>query len=280
MIVVLLALNFLLMIFMPLGLGHQLQKRLRPGWGLFGMGAATFVVSQVGHLPFNWLLGRVGILPDGVSTTARLVTTAVILGLSAGLFEESARYLTYRFWAKEARSWGQGLMLGAGHGGIEAMLLGLLGLLNFAVLLLADRGLFALPQAQMPLVHEQAALLLATPWYMALLGAVERLWAICFHLAASLLVMQVFVRRQWVWLPLAIGWHTLLNATAVFVSQSWGAVATEVALGVLAAMSVWIIFRLRTAVVPLTPDVPPPVDPVLLQPKPLDKDVLDESRFS
>ena len=62
---------------------------------------------------------------------------AVFLGLSAGVFEETARYLTYRFWAKDARSWSRGLMLGAGHGGSEAILVGALAAVNFVALLAA-----------------------------------------------------------------------------------------------------------------------------------------------
>lgn len=243
LVIGLLYLNFLLMLALPLLLARLLHLRFRPGWGLFGIGAATFVLSQVGHLPFNWVAQRTGWLPDSVETTGNLVITAVFFGLSAGVFEETARYLAYRFWAKDARTWKQGMMMGAGHGGIEAMLLGLLGLINTSILLGMRNGVMLeiVPVEQMALVEQQIAAIFGLPWYMTLLGVVERIFAICFHLSASLLVMQVFVRRQHRWLWLAVGWHTLLDATAVFAVVKWGALAAEGIIGVLAVISVGII---------------------------------------
>jgi len=247
MITVLLLLNFLLMITFPILLARWIQQRYRPGWAFWGMGAATFVLSQVGHIPFNLVVQRAGWLPEDLDAWGSLVITAVFLGLSAGIFEEGARYFTYRFWAKEARVWKKGLMLGAGHGGIEAILVGLLGLVNFGVLLAIRNGamLDVIPAEQLPLVEQQIEAMFGLPWYLTLLGAVERVFAICFHLSASLLVMQVFVRGQIRWLWAAIGWHTLINALAVITVTRWGAVAAEVSTGLIAIFSIFIILRLR-----------------------------------
>jgi uncharacterized membrane protein YhfC len=126
---VLRGLNAGLMIGLGLALGAWLAKRRKVPWGLFGIGAATFVASQVGHIPFNSLiLSRVldGLGWADMTSTGSLIGASALLGLSAGIFEEGARYLMYRFWAKKARSWDEALMIGAGHGGVEAILLGLL----------------------------------------------------------------------------------------------------------------------------------------------------------
>ena len=73
-----------------------------------------------------------------------MAVVAVFYGLSAGLFEEIARYLTYRFWLKDSQNWKSGLMFGAGHGGIEAMILGALALLSLIqAYVLRDADLFA-----------------------------------------------------------------------------------------------------------------------------------------
>ncbi len=51
------ALNTFLMIGLGLGLGLLLHHRFDLPWGLYGVGALTFILSQVGHIPFNsWLL--------------------------------------------------------------------------------------------------------------------------------------------------------------------------------------------------------------------------------
>jgi uncharacterized membrane protein YhfC len=217
----------------------------------------TFVVSQIGHIPFNGLiLQRWQLVPTDTAVFTNLLIYALFLGLSAGIFEEGARYLTYRFWAKDARSWGKGLMLGAGHGGIEAILLGLTGIINVGALVLIRQGMFvdAIPPDQMPLVQEQITAVFSTPLPAIMLGAMERLFALCAHLAMSLLVMQVFVRGQLRWLLASILWHTLLNASAVIAVTTWNAYVTEAIIGLFALLSIGIIFWLRT---------PEPVEPEL-----------------
>lgn len=248
MIYLVFALNFSLMIAMPILLGRFLAQRRGVSWRLFAIGAVTFVLSQMLHIPFNWLiLQKWQLLPTDTAVPTNLIPLSLFLGLSAGLFEEGARYLTYRFWAKEARSWGKGLMLGAGHGGVEAILLGLLGAINVGALALLQRGMFlsVIPPEQLPLLQEQITAVFATPMPMILLGAAERLFALCVHLALSLLVMQVLVRKQLRWLWLAILWHALLDATAVFAATTWSPVITEALIGVFALLSVGLIFWLR-----------------------------------
>lgn len=240
------SLNVLLMVALPLVLGALIARRLQTGWALFGIGAATFVGSQLFHLPFNWLVGSYGYLPDPEASQRNLLIVAAFAGLSAGFFEEVARYLAFRFWARDARSWARGLMLGAGHGGVEAILLGLLATINVAFAFGFRHGYFAdiIPQEALPLVQEQVTALFSAPLYQTLLGAAERLFALCVHLSLSLLVMHVFTRGRAFWLVLAIGWHALLDATAVFGSQTWGIAVTEAIIGFFALVSLGIIWRL------------------------------------
>ena len=284
---VLRGLNALLMVCLGLGLGVWLARRWRLSWGLFGIGAATFVASQVAHIPFNGLvlnrpLGALG-FPDS-APTGGLIGASVLLGLSAGVFEEGARYLMYRFWAKKARNWEQALMIGAGHGGIEAVLLGLLA--GYALLqALALRGVdlaTVVPADQLEVASQQLEAYWATPWYGVLLGAVERLFALCLHLSLSVLVLQCFTRRKWFWLPLAIGWHALLDAVAVAAGVRLGAYWAEALVGLMAIISLAIVFRLRQPAAAEPPQAAP-ASPQVLQPV-IDEsptaDRLDDSRFS
>jgi uncharacterized membrane protein YhfC len=103
----------------------------------------------------------------------------------------------------------------------------------------------SLPAAEAELVEQQIQAVLSTPWHGVLLGALERVFAITFHLSASLLVMQVFVRRQRFWLFLAILWHALTNFIAVVAISLWGPYVTEALIGVVAVISLGIIFWLR-----------------------------------
>jgi uncharacterized membrane protein YhfC len=284
MIYLIYVLNFSIMIFAPFLLARFINNRRKTGWGLFGVGAVTFVLSQVGHIPFNWLiLRKLAWVPTDTAVPNNLLALAIFAGLSAGIFEESARYLTYRFWAKDARSWGKGLMLGIGHGGIEAILLGILGAWGVFQLTAFSQGylLNLIPAEQMAMVEEQITAVFSVPWYRALLGALERLLALAIHLSLSLLVMQGFVSKQRRWLILAILWHAVIDALAVFSLATWNVYITEAIVGGTAVLSLIVIFWLRSA---------EPMEPILeplpeLQPTPpilpsLSAESLDRSRFA
>ncbi|NJN55827.1 MAG: YhfC family intramembrane metalloprotease, partial [Anaerolineae bacterium] len=144
----------------------------------------------------------------------------------------------------------KGMMYGAGWGGIEAILLGVIGLLNFVILLGMQRGYFLqlIPAGQEGLVEQQIEAMFGLPWPMMLLGALERLFTICLHLALSVMVLQLFLRRNRLWLLAAILWHALVDATAVFTIQyttpllgaNQAAWLTEALIGVYALISLGI----------------------------------------
>jgi uncharacterized membrane protein YhfC len=283
------ALNALLMIALPLALGVFLARRAGTSWGLFGAGAVTFVASQALHIPFNAFILNAGIKSlgwAGASGGWALVGVSVVLGLSAGLFEESARYATYRLWVKGARRWVDGLMLGAGHGGIEAILLG--GLTTWALVqAYALRGAdlsAVLPADQVAAATAQLAAYWGAPWHAALLGAVERLFALCMHLSLSVLVLQVFVRPKWFWFPLAVAWHATIDAVAVYSAATIGPYATEALVGVGALLSLVVVWALRSrSLEEVKPQIPPPPAPEMLarhDKEDVSADQVQDSRFS
>ena len=248
-------LNALLMIAIPLALGVFLNRRLNAAWRLFGVGAITFIASQVLHIPFNFWLLEPMLESLGLSITqtgVQLAIVAFFYGLSAGVFEELARYVFYRFWLKKdtERTWDSAVMFGAGHGGVEAILLGALALVALVQLIgLRDADLSVqIPADQLVLAKMQIETYWSLPWYAALLGTVERVAAISFHISASVLVLQVFRRKNMFWLFLAIGWHTLLDAVAVFGMQTWGMYVTEALIVCMGILSVIIVFLLREPV--------------------------------
>src|SRR5512135_1201493 len=130
-------LNAVLMIGMPLGLAIYLTRTWKLGWRLWLIGAATFLLSQAGHIPFLSLATKVLNSPamlnifQRMSPAGLIIFNGVFVGLAAGLFEELFRYGMFRWWAKDARSWQTGILTGAGHGGIEAIIVGGIALYTF-----------------------------------------------------------------------------------------------------------------------------------------------------
>lgn len=287
-------LNGLLMIGLGVGLGLALTRRFRLGWSLWLIGCATFLLSQLGHLPFNLALLNPALDPwldpHAVLPWWKPPLAMLLLGLSAGVFEEVARYAMFRWWARDARSWEQGLLAGAGHGGMEAILLGVLVLLTFVNLSAARHADLAalVPAEELSLAQAQVEAYWSAPWPLTLMGALERLFTLPFHLAASLLVMQAFLRRGGLgWLGLAILWHALINAGVVFAAIQGGPYLAEGLLGLLALLNLGLIFWLRRSS-PQPPNPPPPIPqspnhqplhPPSSTPQPLHPEDLEQTRY-
>lgn len=244
-------LGIILVLILVIGLGFFLTRKYNLGWRLYWIGAAIFVISQILHIPFNLLLDRLfntGVLPTPPEEY-QLIFSALLLGLSAGLFEELTRYAGLRWWAKDARSWSKGLLFGAGWGGMEAIIF-------FVVVMILNYGIFMalrtvdltsiLPSEQLAPLQEGLNLFWGVSWYDSLLGALERILVLPVQIALTILVLQVFIRRQSRWLWIAIAWHTLLDAVAVITVRQWGAYATEGILAIFTLLSIGIIFALRS----------------------------------
>jgi len=253
------AIEIIVMIGAPLVLAALLRRRFPLSWSLFGAGAATFVLSQVVHLPLNWGLSKI----PGANHVG-LPVVALVLGLSAGLCEELARYVVLRTWKRDARSGAQALMFGVRHGGIESILLGLLAawsLYQVAVIERVGVEQLGIDPAMQAVVRKQLASFHHTPSWMALMGALERLLVIPTHLAATMLVAVAVVRRRPIMLLAAIGLHALLDAGTVFVGAKHGPLAAE---GWIAGIMLVSLFLIRWGVRALPSHdalVPPRVRP-------------------
>ena len=278
-------LNGLLMIALPIGLGIFLARRAGQRRRLFLIGGALFIGSQLLHLPFNLvvlnpILERLGIA-EGVLGVG-LLTWALLLGLSAGLFEEIARWLGLRYWLKDARSWNSALLYGAGWGGAEAILLGVAVLFFLVQALLYRAGQLPsiIPPEQLQLVEAQFEAYWETPLFLNLLGAAERGFASALHVSLRVMVMRAFTHNNRRWLLAAIVWHTMVNAVAVVAITQVGAVATEAIVAVMAAISLGIIYRLKQHD-PL-PTVAPVTAPAEFDPFPSEvtEEKLEDSRYS
>ena len=241
--------NGLIMILMPVILGAFLARRFKFGWRLWWIGSLTFIFSQVGHIPFNAAVGL--LFERGFISPPRpenqLAFNAIFLGFSAGIWEEGFRYAAYRWWAKDARSWPKGLMLGTGHGGIEAIIIGVLVLLNFGILaVMGSTDLSSiLSESQQSILAHQTTAYWSMAWYDSLLGALERSFTLPIQIALSIIVLQVFLKSHIRWLFLAIGWHAVVDSVVVYLAPTAGIYTTEIALGVMSLISIAVIFYFR-----------------------------------
>jgi uncharacterized membrane protein YhfC len=206
--------QFIISLFIPIGLVIYGRRKGWLSWKPLGVGILIFILfSQI----LEKLLHVAVIDPTGPSLkwTDNPFLFVVYATLAAGIFEEMGRYLGFRWLLKRHHDYQDGLSFGIGHGGIEAILIGGIGAVNAWILTnLIQSGAFEQVIAA-SLSADQAALLKQqvqqTTFAMYMLGGFERLFALSFHIAMSLLVLFGVRRRQFRYVIYAILLHALMD---------------------------------------------------------------------
>lgn len=234
--------SFLGMIILPIILWFYFTRKFTLPWKLVLAGGLTFIASQILHVPLVLAMGS-------SLKSVSLLVNAVILGLLAGVFEETARYILFKFILKNSRSWKEGLLVGLGHGGTEAVLIGIFAALAFVNMMIyrnVDLSTVpSIPADQLELARQQVAAYWSAPAYMALMGFFERIFAMTLHVSLSVMVLYGLAYHKPVWFWLALLWHAFVDAVAVYVSQQVGILEVEGMVAVFAIISLWIVFKLR-----------------------------------
>ncbi|UCG23542.1 MAG: YhfC family intramembrane metalloprotease [Chloroflexota bacterium] len=209
----------IIIILLPTSLAIWLRRGRRVPWLYFIVGILTFLGAQLVHLPLNRLLEQIGLLPQDTESGS-IILTALILGLTAGVTEELARTAGYAI-VRKARRYEDGLMMGLGHGGIEAMIVGVILAASVSSLWFVQEGgipPIELSPEQSAALERQSSILSESP-ALALLPLVERAIALVIQVSLSIMVLMAFVRRNWLYVVAAIGVHTAFDFTVVTASS-------------------------------------------------------------
>ena len=230
----------------PLLVGIYLNQKYRLTWKLFLYGAAAFILAQLAFLPLKLVLEKfiAPLAPGG-----NLLAQAIVFSFLIAITEQPASYSVLNGKLSWARSWEESLMFGAGFGGLESMIVGIniLGrFISMSALLKNPNQLMQLPLEQQNSIQQQLEYFWSVSWYVSLMPALERIFALIIQIALAVVVMQVFLRgnRRWLWY--AIGWHWLVNAVS-----RWSLIhfqdtfITVSIVGVFALTSLTIIFYFR-----------------------------------
>jgi uncharacterized membrane protein YhfC len=207
-----------------------LTRRLGVSWRIVGLGCLTWLTA----LPFIIGVPMVATMVFGQGP----LVWPVALSLTAGIVEETSRFLYYRRSAalRDPANWRGAVVAGTAHGGMEAIVLGLQTLF----------GVIALFFMREQLPPEMAAID-PQPAYF-LIGAGSRLLIMIGHVGFTILIWRAVSRTGEGWLyPLAIIVHILVDLIAfaqpvVLPGAEW---LGFVAIIGLAAGSLWLIQRSR-----------------------------------
>ena len=252
--IVILIFNAIIGFALPVCLVWWLVKKHKAHLSTVLIGAATFFVfalvleSIVHQIVLNG--------PSGAAIQGNALYYALYGGLMAGLFEETGRFLSMKFlMKKEPAETLPAIAYGAGHGGIEVILVFAFSMISSLVIALminagqADALLAKTPaEAQAQLEAQFAQFQTTTPASL-LLGIWERISAVILHLSLSVLVWAA-VRKagKWIWLyPAAILLHALVDGVTVILSKGGvGNVAIEfilMAMAIAIAAIAWMVAK-------------------------------------
>lgn len=253
--IAIMAFNILLSVGLPAALAIILCRKFKLGSKPFFTGCAVWIVfvmvleKLLHHFVFQ--------SPAGPIIQSEVWRYALYGGLSAGLFEESGRFIAMKtVLRKEHGNDRNSILYGAGHGGIEAFVILGVGMVNNLIYsILYNTGNIGLVTA--PLNETQKAAfqgvigqLTSSSPAIFLLSPAERITAIILHIALSVIVWMGVTKKRPLLFPLAILLHAAVDAASVVLSrQGFSMALTELFILIMSlavACLAFIIYRKHT----------------------------------
>jgi len=237
--------SLLVTFLLPIGLGVYFYKKHRIYLPAIAIGALAFAVTQVfTRIPLlQWLSTQAWY----VQMTQNTLLIALFLSITAGLFEETGRFIGYKYILKDRLEWKNGIAYGIGHGGFEAIaIVGLANINNLVVSNLINSGQVdsigaALPAETLAYVTGQ---LINSPPIFFVLGGLERIMVIVIHIALSLIVLYGVMNQKNVYWLYAVLLHAMVNIPAVLF-QAYSVWLTEGILFVMFVIALIFITKSR-----------------------------------
>lgn len=234
----------ILMILAPVAIALIWRIKKKERFTTVLVGAASFIVFA---LFLEKIIQAVVIMPtalglpeSGLSAflNANPIIWSLVVGLFPGVFEETGRLVAFKTLLRNRKNKETAISYGLGHGGIEViMILGVTYIGNIVLAIMINAGEFqsivdsvaAQAPDQVGTITALAAQLSALTFAEFGLAVVERIFAVLFHIGASILVFYACRDSKKIWLyPLAIIIHTAMDFVAglysagVLVVPVWG----------------------------------------------------------
>jgi uncharacterized membrane protein YhfC len=178
-------------------------------WGTVLFIVFVLVLEQILHF---FIFGS---SPQNSEIYKNPVLYILYFGLVAGIFEETARFIGFKYLlhVKNDESLNTGICYGLGHGGFEAILFGgLPAALNLFVSVMINTGASKIIESMPPALVN--TLINAAPLQF-LMGGMERFFSIIIQISLSVLVLRAVAHKKWSFYFLAVGLHSIVGFVAV-----------------------------------------------------------------
>ncbi|MGO1818294.1 MAG: YhfC family glutamic-type intramembrane protease [Senegalia sp. (in: firmicutes)] len=168
-------------------------------WAIIGI-LTFFIVQILIRIPIlNYLTLRPWFI---VNISSKTYIYAIILALSAALFEEGGRFLSFKFILRGNITWFKGIAFGIGHGAMEAFYFVGLPYIKIYYEFFNGNNLLSNISAE-----------------NIILAGTERTLAIIIHIALSLIVLYSVKKKEYKYLLYAFIIHTLINLPIIIIKN-------------------------------------------------------------
>lgn len=192
----------------------QLFTTILVGWGMFfGFAIILEIIPKL----FLFQIEN----PVSRAIMSNPILLSIIGGLIAGIFEETGRFVAFKFILRKRKNRLTAITYGIGHGGFEVMyLLGIAGIQNVVLAIMFKTGLMANILANLRTTDPVTATALADT-AVALrtvtldivgLSIMERVSAVLIHISCSIIMFMAVNGKKKMWLfPVSILVHASID---------------------------------------------------------------------
>lgn len=250
--IVLMVMGIFVGLLIPIVVSIYLKRKYQAKFYTFFIGFFTFLI-------FAFVLERLMhsfILTSAVGNfiVSNMFFYALYGGFMAALFEEGGRFVAFKFLIKDIdeQDDSTALMYGAGHGGIEVLLILVASMIsNLMISLSINNGtindiLSSMDETTLGQYTQAITALCATPSWYFILSIVERISAFTAQLCMSLLVFKAVKDKQYIYLLISFLFHLLLDAVAVLAQYIIGnLIVVELVILIMVILMVYLTLKLR-----------------------------------
>ncbi len=220
--IVFMTVSTVLSLFVPIAVIVFMGVKKKLNWKATLLGFLMFVV----FVTILENLMHVLVLGTDITKSAiykNIFIYAIYGGFAAGIFEETARFLCFRYLLKvhKEEPLNTGLSYGLGHGGFEAILIGGISSIgNLIMSIMLNKGLLqsvtsSMSGEQLESYNKGIDALVDTPSYMFLITGGERMIALVLQIALTMFVFIAVRDKKWQYFAFAVLIHAGVDILAV-----------------------------------------------------------------
>ena len=236
----------LITIGLPIGVAIWFKRKFHVPWRIFSYGALAYFLAQAFiSILFTGFSSLINTGTISLSDQSLPIVQVVVSFLLSAIIGVVIRWLGMKYLNEDLDNLKAAYGIGIGFGGIESIMLVGIPLLATFIPMVLNINIDPETTTLTPEVVAQIEELWQVAPIVPLAGSLERVAAFVMHIAVTILVLQVFKRKNSLWIAASIGLEVLVNGTIVGLAEAglsygWVTVVSLLFMGV----NILILFKL------------------------------------